>query len=467
MWSSIGIFGKQTIVFVVGIILARILDPKDFGLIGMILVFSNLGQVFIDFGFSRALIQHKSVTQEDLSTVFYTNLLIGVSFASLFYLSSVLIARFYNQEELIQLVKFMSLIFVFSSISIIQRTILFKRMDLKSESTVIILASLVSGSLAIYLAYSGMGVWSLAVKIIAQSFMEAVLFWLFGNWIPGFVFKISSLKKYFRYAMNMFGSGVLNMLAQNLDVLVIGKIFSANVLGFYDRAKQFNATIQQNIGMVYIKVMFPALSELQDDEAAFKNTYRRSIQLIAFLVIPFFFLLVVLAKPLILILLTEKWLPSVQILQILACAGFIYPIAGININAIAAKGRADIFLKLDMVKTTLFLVALLFGSIWGILGVVISISITRYIVLFIHFIVLSKIIKLPVLKQIQDIFLPFIFGGVMLLALFLLTTIVTIPDIYAIFILPILGLGLYIVLFLIVSPGIVKEFIRVIKNALL
>ena len=463
IWSTIGISSRQTIVFVVGIILARILEPSDFGLIGMVLVFATLGQVFTDFGFSKALIQSKENSNSDLSTVFYINLLSGILFATLFFLSSGLIARFYERMELVNLTRFISLIFIFNSLSIIQRTLLYKRIDLKSESAVLIIAALISGGVAIYLGYNGFGVWSLAIKLVLQSLLEAILFWIFNRWTPRLIFSMDSVRKYLKYALNMFGAGLLNIISQNIDKLIVGKLFSAAVLGYYDRAKTFNAFLQQNIGMIYIKVMFPALSEMQDDHETFLRTYRKSISLVSMLSIPFFFMLIVLAKPLIILLLTDKWLPAVKILQILAFSGFIFPISGILVNAIAAKGRADLFLKLDAIKTAMLLVGLVIGAIWDIMGVVIAITIVRYFSLFINFFVLSRLIDFSLIKQVRDIAHAFVFAGFMLMVMGLISFLTDMSFLSEVLILPIIGIAVYAVLYLVFYPAILLDLQKIIK----
>ncbi len=445
LWSSVGIFGRQGIVFIIGVFLARILGPEQFGLIAMIAVFSNLGQLFLNFGFSQALIQHSNTSQEDLSTVFFFNLTMGFGFGSLLYLGSYPIANFYSQPELVRLIQFVSLIFVFHAFSIIQRVLLLKKIDFKSETTVIILSSLISGSIAIFLAYRGFGVWALAVKIVLQSFSESFLLWLINNWRPTLIFKISSLRKFLRFALNMFGAGILNNLTQNIDNLIIGKLFAVAQLGFFERSKHFNSLAHRNLGAVFSRVMFPVLSDLQDDNERFIDVYRKTIRMVSFLVTPLFAGLIVIAKPLIVLLIGVKWLPSVKLLQILAISGFAYPLSAIMVNAIAAKGRADIFLKLDIVKSTLGIIGIFVGSLWGIMGIVTAITITGYIGFYINIHVISKLLPISVTEQFKDMAIPIILSTLMLFLLFTISNLNNMNLINELLILPLIGTTFYLI----------------------
>ena len=447
LWSFIGIFGRQGVVFIVGIILARTVGPAQFGLIAMITVFSNFGKSFLDFGFSQALIQDNKTSQEDLSTVFFFNLCMGFALGSLFFIGSYPIASFYKQPELVRLTQFISLIFVFNAFSIIQRTLLYKKINLRSETFVIILSSLISGIIAVFMAFRGFGVWALAVKIVLQSFIESCLLWLTNNWRPSLIFRISSLRKYLGFSLNMFGAGMLNSLVKDIDKLIIGKLYTTAQLGFFERSKYFNRLAQQNLGAVFKKVMFPVLSNLQDDHEKFILAYRKAIRVVALFVMPLFFGLIVIAKPLIVLLITEKWLPSVKYLQILAVSGFAYPLSSIMVHAIAAKGRADIFFKLDIVKTALVIISIFIGTLWGITGVVIAIAAVTYITFYVNVHAIAKLLQLSIITQISDMIIPLILSTLMLVLLYIISTVSTVSDLSLInqlVVLPLIGITFYL-----------------------
>jgi len=463
-WSAIGIFGRQGIAFIVGIFLARIVEPEEFGLIAMITVFSSFGQTFLNFGFGKALIQNKFTSQEDLSTVFFFNLIMGLMLGSIFYFGSHLIASFYNLPILVRLTQFISLIFIFNAFAIIQRTLLLKKIDLKSETFVIVTSALISGGVAIFLACKGFGVWALAVYIVYQSFIETLLLWLTNKWRPDFVFKISSLTKFLRFALNMLSAGLFNSLAQNIDKLIIGKIFSASALGYFQRSKRFNDFARQNLGVIFSKVIFPVLSGVQDDDEKFIAHYRKTIKAIALLVTPLFFVLIVIAKPLIVFLITDKWLPSVKLLQILAVSGFIYPLSAVMVNAIAAKGRADIFFKLDVVKTILYIIGILVGSLWGITQIVIAITITGYLGFYINIHIISKLIHLSVKDQLNDIATPIILSISMLILLFIISYLINLREVSQLFILPLIGFAFYLIANYVFDPKMFFEMKNIVQK---
>ena len=460
LWSFIGIAGRQGIVFLVSIFLARILNPDQFGLIAMITVFSNFGQLLLNFGFSQAVIQHSNISQEDLSTIFFFNISMGLAMCGLLYGASVPIAHFYNQPPLINLTRFISLIFIFNAFSIIQRTLLLKNIELKSETTIIILASLISGIIAILLAFNGFGVWALAIKIVSQSLLESLFFWLMNDWRPSWIFKFASLKKLFRFAANMFGAGIFNSLTVNVDNLIIGRLFTASQLGYFERSKNYNSLMQANLGAVFSKVTLPALSNLQNNSEKFLDYYRKMIRMVAWTVVPLFLLFIIIAKPLVVLLITEKWLPSVVLLQILAASGFIHPISAIIVNAIAAKGRADIFFKLDILKTILYIIGILVGSMWGIIGIAVAISLVAFIGFYINIQQLSKLLHLSLLKQLSDIILPVILGIAMFISLLITQKLSDLNMINQLIILPLSGITFYLVMNYIFNRNMLFEMKR-------
>lgn len=442
-WSFIGTYGNQGILFIVGIILARILDPVDFGIIAMILVFYNFSQILIDLGFSNAIIQSKTNTQDDLSTIFYLNIGFGLLFSLIFFFSGELIASFFNLVQLKTITKVFSLIFVLFALSSIQRTLIIKKLDFKSEAKIMMFSSVVSGCTAIFLALRGFGVWALLVKIILQRFFETLLFWLKSRWRPSFVFKIDSIKKYFRFSMNITAATLLNGLTQNIDRLIIGKIFSAETLGFFDRSKKYNDLSRSNIANIFGKVMFPVFSEIQDNDEKFKSVYKKIIGAICFFSIPFFLVLILIARPLIIVLITDKWLPSVKLLQILALSGFTYPVSMVIAKAIAAKGRADVFFRLDVYKTTLFLVGIAAGTYWGVVGVVTAISIAGFAGLAINSVALGRIIRLKIRSQVRVMLAPLIHSAIMFLILIVVGRLIDMDNYQKLIILPIVGMISY------------------------
>jgi len=463
-WSFIGSYSNQIVLFIVGIILARILEPKDFGIISMILVFSSYGQIFIDLGFNSSIIQDKNASDENLSTIFFLNVLIGFLLTIILFFCAGPIANFYKEPGLIKITKFMSLIFIIYSISSIQRTIIIKKIDFKTETIIILTASLISGGISIYLALTGYGPWALAWKIILQKSIETLLLWFLSSWRPSLIFKIGSVKKYLNYSMNIAGASLLNGLTQNLDRLIVGKIYSAEILGFFDRAKKYNNLITSNIGNTFGKVMFPVFSEIQDDRERLLRIYKKAVSSIFFFTFPFFLILILIAKPLIIVLITERWLSSVKMLQILAISGFTYPVSMVMVKFITGIGRADIFFRLDIIKTLLFVSGIFIGSIWGIIGVVYAITIVNFLGLIINMVAIKFITGLRLSEQSRSV-LPTLFNSIlMFFIIFGFDQLINFNNLYQILSLTITGFIMYLLLSYLNNLEIVSEILLLFKT---
>lgn len=468
-WNIIGTFGNQATLFVIGIILARLLKPEDFGIISMVLVFSSFGQILIDLGFNNAIIQKRTNTQTDLSTIFYLNLIIALILFIILFLSSNAIAYFYNENKLINVTKVMSVIFVVYSFSSVQRTLIIKKLDFKSEGIIIMISSITSGGISIVLALKGYGVWALVLKIVLQKFFETILFWLKSQWYPSLVFKVKSIKKYLNFSLNITAASLINGITQNIDRLIVGKVFSAEILGFFDRSKKYNALFRSNIANILGKVMFPVFSEIQDDNEKFINIYRKTVKMICFFTVPFFLILVLIAKSLIIVLITDKWISSVILLQILAVSGFTYPVSMIMVKAIVAKGRADIFFKLDVIKTMLYVFSILIGIYWGIIGVASAITLVNFIGLAINSLAISKLIKFRMQNQVRDVSTIFLISITMSSILIIIKIIIVMNNFQTLIILPIAGIIIYALANYIFSHKQIEEikslFARIIKKA--
>jgi len=443
-WSFIGTYGNQAVLFLVGVILARLLEPGDFGIIAMILVFSNFGQLLTDLGFSNAVIQGKSNTREDLSTVFFLNLGLGIFFCLVFFLGAPLLASFYNEARLVPLTRLMSLIFIFYSLSSIQRTLFIKKLEFKPEAQVILISSILSGTIAVFMALENFGALALAAKLLLQRVFETAFFWLKSDFRPRWVFKKASLKKYWSFSMNITAASLLNGLTQNIDRLIIGKLFSTQLLGFFDRARKYSDLARSNIANIFGKVLFPVFSEIQEDKERFIRIYHKIVNIICFFSIPFFLVLIIIAEPLVVVLITVKWLPSVKLLQILALSGVTYPLSMVMVKAIAAKGRADLFFQLDVVKTVLYILFIVAGSFWGLLGVVIAITIANFIGLAINAVALGRVLEITIKSQVSRVIGPLLTSLAMFGLLVFVDRTLDLVHNHKLWLLPVLGLLSYL-----------------------
>ncbi len=405
-WSAIERFGQQGIQFVIAIIIARILTPADFGLIGMLAIFIAIVQSFVDSGFGSALIQRQNATQTDFSTIFFFNIIVsGLFYFGLFF-SAPLIAKFYNQSILIPITRVMALNVIINSFALIQNTILTKNINFKTLTQVSILSITVSGTIGIFMAYRGFGVWALVFQILSGNIMKTVSLWIFNKWRPSLVFSLNALKSLFAYGSKLLASGLLNQIFDNIYKLVIGKQYSAVDLGFYTQAKRMQELPVMNSLSILQRVTFPVYSTIQNETRRLKNAYRKTIKGIIYFNFPLMIGLAVLAPLLVSILLTEKWMPAVVYLQLLCLVGLVYPLSAVNLNILKVKGRTDIFFYLEVAKKIIIAIAIIITLKMGVLAIVIGQVIASYICFLLNIYFSGRVINYTVKEQLIDI-LPY------------------------------------------------------------
>ncbi|MCG8411256.1 MAG: MOP flippase family protein [Bacteroidales bacterium] len=403
-WSFIDSIAGQGIQFIVALILARILSPNDFGLIGMLAVFIAISESFINSGFSQALIRKQSCTQKDLSTVFYFNLIVAVIFYGILFISSKSISVFFNEPKLQSLIKVLGLSLILNSISLIHRTLLTKELKFKLQARISVVTSILSGAVAIGFAYNGFGVWSLVILSLCRFGINSLLLWFWSVWRPVLVFSLKSFNELFAFGSKLLLSGLIDTIYRNVYNLVIGKFFSAKQLGFYTRADQFKMITSQNLQSIISRVSFPLLSQIQDDTERLKVTYQKLLKSTMF--ITFFLMLGMgaVAESMIVTLIGEKWLVSVEYLQLLCFVGMLYPIHALNLNILNVKGRSDLFLKIEIIKKIIEVPVIVIGIFWGIKIMIIAMIINSIIAYFLNSFWSGKLIAYPAKEQLKDIF---------------------------------------------------------------
>ena len=348
------------------ILFARILTPEEFGLIAMLTIFIAISQQFIDGGFSSALIRKKNVSYIDECTIFYFNIFTSLIFYIILNLVAPVIASFYNQKILSQLIEILSISIVFNSVGMIQRTLFKKKLDYKSISKVSIVSTFLSGLFGIYFAFEGYGVWSLVYYVIAEKLFRSLFFFYVSDWRPSITFSFKSLRSMLGYGSKLMFAGLLDVLFNNIYLLIIGKFFSVTDLGYYSRARSIQQLPAENLSGVINRVTFPLFSHLQNDNDRLKINLQKSIQNIGLINFPIMVGLSVISEPLIITLLTDKWLSSATYLQLLCGVGFCYPINMINLNFIKSMGASDLFLKLESLKKILVIISLVITIPFGI-----------------------------------------------------------------------------------------------------
>lgn len=396
--------GTRGVQFVIGIVLARLLSPEHFGLIGMLMIFMAVAQSLIDSGFQAALIQKREATRADTCSVFYFNILVGLTVAGLLCVVAPWIAAFYNQPILTSLTRALSLTIVISSFGQIQTTILTKRIDFKSLTKVNLFAGVLSGIVGISLAAAGFGVWSLAVQHISRAFIGTVYVWLLNIWRPALIFSFKSLREMFGFGSRILASGLINRTFENLYPLVIGKLFSATDLGVFTRAKAMQELPSQTLSSMVGRVTFPVFSSIQDDPVRLKRGLKKALILLALANFPMMIGLAVIARPLVFVLLTEKWAQSIPYLQLLCLAGLLFPVLVMNSNLLFALGRSKLFLRLEVIKKVLIVINIAITWRWGISAMICGMIVISIVELSLNSYYTGVLIGYPIREQLYDLF---------------------------------------------------------------
>jgi len=402
-WKLMERGGTQGIQFVVQIILARLLLPEDYGTIAIIIVFINLANIFVNSGFSTGLIQKKDADETDFSSVFYLSFFIAVLLYVVLFFTAPIIAGFYEDPLLVPVLRVLSVMILVGAYNSIQGTIVSKKLQFKNFFICSLLSGIISGSAGIAMAYLNFGVWALVVQQLLNQTIFTIIMFFIVKWKPKLIYSTARVKKLFSYSWKLLVSNIIDTLNSDLSSLIIGKISNPAMLGFFNRGQHFPSLIVKNVNGSIQAVMLPALSSQQDDIKKVKNMVRRSITTSSFLVFPMLVGLAVIAKPLVLVVLTEKWLDAVPFLQIFCFVYAFWPIHTANLQAINALGRSDIFLKLEVIKKILGLTILFFSVRYGVYAIALGSAVDGIVSLFINTYPNRKLLNYSIKEQVLDI----------------------------------------------------------------
>lgn len=402
MWSFLQKAGGQGISFLVTIVLARVLLPQEFGLIGMITIFSTIGTSLMDSGMTASLIREADPDQDDYSTVFFINLLVSCLVYLILFTSAPLIATFFNQPLLIDIIRVYFISLVIRAFSMVQSTRLTRQMDFKTQMTITIPSLIIGGVVGIVMAYNGYGVWSLVWMYLIQTLLETVQLWIRTAWMPSFVFNSAKFKHHFNFGYKLTISALVNTVSNNIYNVVIGKYFSAAQLGFYTMANNLKQVPVSNLSSVLNQVTYPLFASIQDNSVKLKSVYQRLMRQVIFWIAPIVTIAGVLAEPLFRFVLTEKWLPAVPYFQILCITGIMYPLHSYNLNILKVKGRSDLFLKLEIIKKVSLLPVIVISINFGIYGLLWGQVIFNFFALLINSWYSGKMIDYSMGEQLAD-----------------------------------------------------------------
>lgn len=371
IWTTIQRFAGMGISFISGIILARLLMPEDYGAIGMLTIFMLVAQSFLDSGFGSALIQKKRPTQEDYSTVFWFNLVMSVVLYLVLYVSAPFIASFYRMPILCDVLRVQALVLIISALTIVQANQLRKTFQFRKIAIVTLFTSLVSLAVTIWMAYSGYGVWSLVVQGLLNSLIPSIIYWLTNNWHPLFVFSKESFKSLFSFGGYMFLVHLLNEIGNNIQGLLIGRLYNASTMGYYSKARSTEKLASMSISQSLTQITFPLYAEFQDDMQGLIRLIKKLTGVVAYITFPLMFVLLLVAEPIFVFLYSDRWLPSVPYFQILCLAGLAVCLQAVNLQAISAIGKSKIVFNWVLVKRSsslaLIVGGLMIGGVWGML----------------------------------------------------------------------------------------------------
>lgn len=459
-WNAIEKFLVKGTSFAISIVLARILSPSDYGLIGMLAIFIALSNIFIESGFAKALIQKQDCTDIDYSTAFYTNLGLSILIYIVLYCSAPYVSLFYNEPLLCDILRILSINIIIGSFNIVQRAKLMAKMDFKSLAKINFIGTLVGGICGIIMAYSDMGVWALVGQTITATLIMLFLFPYYSKWKPIWTFSKSSFNALFGFGSKLLISGTIATIVNNIATISIGKVYKSAQLGFYTKATQFSDLISLTVNDILGTVTFPILSELQNEKDRMIAVYRKSLLYSAMIIFPVMILIVLLAKPMIILLLTEKWLPCVALLQILCLARMFTPLSSINMNLLNAIGRSDLFMKIDLSKIPLILVILSITIPISVEAIVIGNLFSTLICFFINTYYPGKLFGYGAWEQIKD--WKYIFLSLLIMTSIVLIYLHFIDNIWLQFIGGgIIGCGAYIACclkFKMIDWGAIKSF---------
>lgn len=403
LWTFAQGFSTQGIGFIISVVLARLLLPAEFGIIGMIAIFMGIGGALVDSGLASSLIRTPEANQEDFSTVFYFNIVGSILMYFILYLTAPLIAKFFNQPILTNITRLYGITFIINAFSTIQLTRLTQMMDFKTQMKVSVPALIGGGALGIILAYMGFGVWSLVWMRLFQSFLNSLQLWIVSKWKPSFIFNVEKFKYHFHFGYKLLLSGLLDTVFTNSYTVIIGKLFVPAQLGFYTRANSVIQLPVQNISGALNKVTYPLFASIKDDNERLKKVYKQIMQMVTFLIAPILIIMGVLATPLFRFVFTEKWLPAVPYFQILCISGILYPFHVYNLNILNVKGRSDLFLRLEVIKKILLVITIIVSIQFGMYGLLWGIVISSALALFINAHYSGKFIHYNGFDQLKDV----------------------------------------------------------------
>lgn len=413
IWKFLERGGTQGIQFILQLVLARLLSPKDYGVVAIITVFIAISTVFVQGGLNIALIQKQEIDEEDISSVFYVSLVIAIIIYLILWIFAPTIANFYKLLELTSILRVMGLTLFLNAFNSIQSAIISKNMEFKKLFYSSLGAIIPSGILGIILAYKGLGVWSLVYQQLINQFFVCIILWFTVKWSPSLIFSLKKVKKLFSFGSKLLCSSLIDTIYRELINLIIGRVYPPAMLGYYNRGDQFPKVIVSNFNGSIQSVIFPALASVQHDRKKIKEIMRRAIMMSSYIIFPAMIGLMIISEPMVRLVLTDKWLLCVPYLRVFCVSYALWPVHTANLQAINAIGRSDIFLKLEIIKKIMGVIIILITSKYGAYMMAIGTVVNSIFSSFINSYPNKKLLNYSYMEQIKDIFPSFIISILM------------------------------------------------------
>lgn len=402
-WSAAETFLARGVSFVVGLVLARILSPDEYGLIGIVMIFVTVIEGFVDSGFSSSLVRKIEANDDDYNTMFLTNMVISVVMFALLYFSAPSIATFFERQELTALIRVMGLLIIFQALSIVQNTILTRKIDFKTKTKAAVLAAVVSGIIGIMMAFMGFGVWSLVGQQLSRQILNTVCLWFYNRWWPQFGFSRESFRYMWGFGWKIMVSGLLDRLWKQLNQAVVGKFYSPELLGQYTRSSEYATIFSSNISAVVQRVSYPVLSQVQEDKLRMVAAYRKVIKTTMFVTSIIMISMAAVSEPLIYCLIGPKWHQAALFLPFICFPMSVWPLHALNLNMLQVQGRSDVYLIVEILKKIIAIGPICLGIFVGIYWMLIGGIVTDIIAFFLNSYYSGKNLGYSSWMQIKDV----------------------------------------------------------------
>lgn len=455
-WSTIDRFGQQAVQLVIGMILARLLSPDDYGLLGMVMIFAALSFVLVESGFGQALIRKTDATETDYNTIFYFNIGVSVSLYLILFFSVPQIAVFLNQPKLIPVGRIIFLAIVFNALYLVPITKLGKIMDFKTIAKVNLISVLLSGITGIILAVFSFGVWALVAQQVLYHFFRMVSLHIFVRWKPQLIFSFKVIKEFWSFSIHLLGTSVLNVIFNNLYILVLSRFYPIKHVGYYSQANKLNETFNFSFQAILVGSTYSLFAQIQNDDVRFRRIFREIAQKTSIVTFPIMLVLIAIAQPLIFVLLSEKWLPAVPFFQILCLASLFSPLYTLNINALNARGESKKTFQIELLKKGLILISLIVSFNWGIIAMLWGYALSSLVSYLISMTFLKKSIMHYIKHQATDTLNSLITGSSLAIVAYLLSFLIS--NLYVLFFTQLISvLVLYTIIIRSIYPQLYKK----------